>query len=76
MLPLAQGGQDVKPRKKGDIETITDLLSAELALLPFMEGVRSQLGDKIVLEQCRVAERTLDLDSGCVCLVFILVVTT
>ena len=74
--PIGSRGQDVKPRKKGYIETITDLLSAELALLPFMEGIRSQLGDKIVLEQCGVAERTLDLDSGCLYLVFVLVVST
>lgn len=76
MFPLAWGGHDFKPGRKGDMEMITDLLSAELVLLPSMEGIRTQLGDKIILKQCRVAERSPDLDLGYLCLVFVPLVTT
>ena len=60
MFPLARGGHDFKPSKKGGMELVTEVLSAELVLLPSVEGIRFQLGDEILLEQCRVAERSLD----------------
>lgn len=36
MSSLALGGHNFKPRKKEGMEMITDLLSAELVLLPLM----------------------------------------
>lgn len=75
MFPLAQGGHDFKSRKREDTEMVTDLLWAEL-VLPSIESMQSQLGDNIVWEKHKVAEGSLDLDLGSLCLVFVLLVTT
>lgn len=52
---------------------IADLLS-EAFVVHSIEGTQSQLGEETVWEKCRVVERSLDLDPGCLCLVFVLLV--